>query len=243
MKQPAIVPPDRNTVDVLLVSGSRTYASAARLALDARGCRVTTAADGASALAMAERTRFHLLIVDERLPDIECARLLEQLGARAMDARIVMLLAETSATAVAAALRAGAHAVHPRPPTASGLTAIVGRERSGGAPLLDGDFVAELRATLASPGARGALLGRFEAESLSLWTAAHQALVAGRAQALAASLHRLRGATASIGALACERRLAALAIRVDAPLLDDAEWEACRALLEQSIAALRRALA
>jgi len=230
-------------VDVLLVSGNRTYASAARLALHAHGCRVMTAANGASALALTRTTTFSLLLVDERLPDIECARLLEQLGALRVDARIVMLLTDTTPTAVAAALRAGAHAVHSRPPAALGLTAIVRRELSEDSPLLDGALVAELRAAIANPGAREALLPRFEAEAQSLWSAAHEALVSGQVEVVAASLHRLRGATAGMGALACERRLATLAVRADEPLPDSAQWKACRALLEQSIAALYKVLA
>ena len=228
---------------MLLVSGNRTYASAARLALQAHGCRVMTAADGASALALAGRGNFELILVDERLPDIECAHLLEQLGAQQVDARLVMLLADTAPTAVAAALRAGAHAVHPRPSVASGLSAIVRRELSEDTPLLDDALVAELRAAIASPDARAALLARFEAEARSLWSAAHEALDAGQVDVLAASLHRLRGATAGMGALACEHRLAALAVRADEPLLDSAQWKACHALLVQSIAALRKVLA
>jgi len=231
------------TIDVLLVSGNRTYANAARLALGAQGCRVTTALDGASALAMMPGARFALLLVDERLPDIEGPQLLARLLAQAQDAHVIMLMTETSAAAVARALDAGARAVYPRPAAASGLAVIVRREASLDSPLLDAALIDELRVAIAGPDARGALLTRFAGETQALWSAAHEALVAGQTQVLATALHRLRGATAGIGALACERRLASLAIRVDGPLPDRAEWEACRALLEQSVEALRRVLA
>ncbi len=231
------------TTDVLLVSGNRTYASAARLALGAQGCRVTTATDGAAALALTRDACFALLLVDERLPDIDGPRLLTRLIAQAQDAPIVMLMTESSAAATAPALEAGARAVYPRPPGASGLAGIVRRELCLSPPLLDDALIDELRATIAGPDARGALLTRFEGETQALWSAAREALVSGQAQVLATALHRLRGATASIGALACERRLAGLAIREDEPLPDLAEWEACHALLEQSVEALRRVLA
>jgi len=234
---------DSRNTDVLLVSGNRTYASAARLALGALGYRVTTVADGASALAAARDARFALLLVDERLPEGEGPQLPGKLRAQLPDVHIVVLVAETSTAAISDALRAGAHAAYPKPPAGPGLAAIVRRELPEGTPLLDDALVAELRAAITNPDARDALLTRFETEVHSLWSAAHEALASGQVEVLAACLHRLRGATAGMGALAFERRLAALAIRADQPLPDGARWKACHALLEQSIAALHKVLA
>jgi len=230
------------TLDVLLVSANRTYANAARIALSAQGCRVTTAMSGASALAMASDARFALLLVEQRLPGSDALQLLTQLSAQAPDAHVVMLMKETSSASAARALAAGAHAAYPRPPTAAGLAGIVRRELLPSPRLLDDALVAELREAIAGPGARAALLAHFEGEARALWCAADEALGAGHAQAFASALHRLRGATASVGALACEARLAGLAIRSDGPLLDIEQWKACHMLLEQSIAALRNAL-
>jgi CheY-like chemotaxis protein len=230
------------TLDVLLVSGNRTYANAARIALSAQGCRVTTAMNGSSALAMTSNACFALLLVDERLPGRDGLQLLTQLSAQARGARIVMLMTETSSTYSARVITAGAHAAYPKPPTASGLAGIVRRELLPQPPLLDDALVEELRDAITMPGARAALLARFEKETQALWRAADEALGAGQLQAFAAALHRLRGATASVGALACEARLAGLAIHADGPLLDVEQWQACHALLEQSIAALRNVL-
>lgn len=230
------------TPDVLLVSANRTYANAARIALGAQGCRVVTALGGPSALAMTGDACFALLLVDERLPGLDGLQLLAQLAAQARDARIVMLMTETSSAHAARALAAGAHAAYRKPPSASGLAGIVRRELLPHPPLLDDAVVDELREAIAGPGARAALLARFEGEARALWSAADEALEAGHVQAFASALHRLRGATASVGAQACEARLAGLAIHPDGPPLDIEEWKACHTLIEQSIAALHNAL-
>lgn len=220
---------------LLFVTGNRTWRNMARLALRDLPC-VVAFADGTEVCELARDAKDSRVFVDERIPD--CRRLLETLDTEGRAPRVVLL---TSNGPGALAWHRTVRAAHDRPATAAELIEMVLGELpwTDGAALLDTALVAELRAALGPGAARLSLLDDFTREVASLWEQAEAALADGNQATLHATLHRLRGAVASMGARALDARLATLESGTSA--VEGMRWTECRALLDASVVALRAA--
>lgn len=225
---------------LLFVSGNRTWRNMARVALRGLPC-VVAFADGTAACERAHDAHNSRVFVDERVPD--CRRLLETLHAGGRAPRVVLLTSNGPLGPDALTRHPAVRAARDRPATAADLIELVlGELRwADGAALLDIALVAELRASLGPGAARACLLNDFTREGESLWRQAEAARADGDQATLRATLHRLRGAAASMGARALDARLATLEAGNTAA--ESMRWSECRALLDVSVVALRAALA
>jgi hypothetical protein len=228
---------------LLFVSGNRTWRNMARMVLRGLPC-VVAFADGTAARELVRDANNSRVFVDARIP--HCRRLLETLDAEARAPRVVLLTSngpDGSHGPAALARHPAVRAAYECPATAANLVELVLAEFPGtdGIALLDAALVAELRAALGPGVARVTLLDDFTREVESLWQQAEAARADGGRATLRATLHRLRGAVASMGACALDARLATLEPGTTAA--DSMHWADCRALLDVSVVALRTVLA
>ena len=83
----------KQTVGVLVVDDERTLRFTLRESLAEEGYRVDTAADGAEALDKMERGDFTLVLLDQKLPDLNGLEVLKRIKAKRPDAQVVMMTA------------------------------------------------------------------------------------------------------------------------------------------------------
>ena len=96
-------------------------------ALASEGYRVYTAADGAEATRIVERSKLALVLLDLRLPDVEGLDLVERIVDRRPDLPVVMITAYSTIETAVAAMRAGAADFLPKPFTPRELRETVAR--------------------------------------------------------------------------------------------------------------------
>ncbi|MEE3853323.1 response regulator [Gordonia sp. LSe1-13] len=147
-------------VRVLVVDDEPQLLRALRINLNARGFAVTTAANGAEALAAAARTNPQVVVLDLGLPDIDGLTVLEGLRGWT-NVPVIVLSARADAADKVAALDAGADDYVTKP---FGMEEFLARLRAAvrrgavvsdavGAPVVDaGDFVVDLSAKSATRG-------------------------------------------------------------------------------------------
>jgi two-component system response regulator RegA len=118
---------------ILLVDDDEVFRERLARALRTRGHDVVTAGDLTDALAKAEQTTFAFAVIDLRMPDGSGLALLEDLRARAPEARFVMLTGYGSIASAVEALRLGAHDYLSKPVDADEVIAalIGGGSRAG----------------------------------------------------------------------------------------------------------------
>lgn len=232
--------PQPHSPAILLVSAARTWLQVARAALRTLPCTVAFADAAAPAVRLACDADYARVLVDARLPGH--AAVLAGLEPARYASRAILLADAANTVSPGLSRLTPLRAVRPRPSTPSALRELVRAElESIDGLLIDPLLVAELRAVVAPAAARAALCAQFSREAVALWDSAEAARSAGRAAACRASLHRLRGAAASMGARALDAALSRLVGSSGAPG-DETDWSRCRTLLEATFDALRTAL-
>jgi CheY-like chemotaxis protein len=113
----------------LVVDDNRAFAeNLADILLD-RGAKVTTAASGAEALELAEKTRFHALLSDMRMPGMGGAELVHRIRRIDPGLPAIVATAYTSDSELSAARAEGLLAVLPKPVPISTLLALLSSAR------------------------------------------------------------------------------------------------------------------
>src|SRR5512139_1169930 len=83
----------RQAYGILVVDDERTLRFALKEGLAEDGYRVETAGDGAEALAALERGEFHLVLLDQKLPDVNGLEVLKQIKAKRPETQVVIMTA------------------------------------------------------------------------------------------------------------------------------------------------------
>ena len=78
---------------ILVVDDERTLRFALKEGLSEDGYRVDTAADGAEALSAVERGEYHLVLLDQKLPDANGIELLRQIKSKRPEIQVVIMTA------------------------------------------------------------------------------------------------------------------------------------------------------
>lgn len=110
---------------LLVVDDDEEITSTFKAILSSEGYDVSTARDGAEALALARAERFDLALLDLLLPGMDGWTVLQQLREVAPATRVVVLCADVDPAGEIEALRLGAVAVVLKPPDISRLLRFV----------------------------------------------------------------------------------------------------------------------
>jgi two-component system response regulator RegA len=119
---------------ILLVDDDDTFRERLGRALRERGFEVTTAGDGAAALAAAERAPPDFAVVDLRMPGTSGQEVIDALAPACPDTKIVMLTGYGSIASAVEALHRGAHHYLSKPIDADELVAALLRIEGEAAP-------------------------------------------------------------------------------------------------------------
>lgn len=209
---------------VLVVDDGKTERRLIALALRGVACQIDSVASAQAALLALAHSPYDLLLVDQHLPDSLGSALIG-LIVREWQAPppAVLLSADRSAPTRAAALRAGAQAVWPKPAPGGRLRALLRAHAPSCSATPATPLLAEVQAQAFVLGfekglERAEWIGRWERE-VAAHLAQLRALAALRgAPAQRASqheLHRLRGSAALVGAARLDLLAAALEARSD----------------------------
>jgi two-component system, NtrC family, response regulator AtoC len=99
----------KQSAGILVVDDERTLRFTLKEGLSEEGYRVETAADGAEALERLKHDEFHLVLLDQKLPDISGLDLLRDLRAKYPDLQIVMMTAYGQISQAVQATKAGCY--------------------------------------------------------------------------------------------------------------------------------------
>jgi DNA-binding NtrC family response regulator len=83
----------RQAYGILVVDDERTLRFALKEGLAEEGYRIETAGDGAEALAALDRGEFHLVLLDQKLPDTSGLEVLKQIKAKRPETQVVIMTA------------------------------------------------------------------------------------------------------------------------------------------------------
>ena len=113
--------------DILIVDDEKRYAGmlAKRLAL--RGLRCDVCYDGNSALAILQRNRFRMVLLDLRLPDLYGVEVLRRIKAMRSDTAVIILTGHGNAKDRQRCMDLGAHAFMNKPIDIDRLMDVMGQ--------------------------------------------------------------------------------------------------------------------
>src|SRR5690242_5361447 len=96
-----------------------------------RGFDLTTASSGSEAIAHLSRSRFDLVLLDLRLPDIGGHEIMDFMNERALDADVIVMSGEVGIDAAIGALKRGAYDYLSKPYSREELLATVANALKG----------------------------------------------------------------------------------------------------------------
>jgi DNA-binding NtrC family response regulator len=102
-------PPKAMPVRLLLVDDDESLLEMMQERFDLQGIKIATCARGKDALALIERERFDIVILDVNMPDINGLDLLHQIKASHPELEVIMLTAHASIESAIQAMKAGAY--------------------------------------------------------------------------------------------------------------------------------------
>ena len=111
----------------LIVDDDESFRQVLQRALERRGLRVATAANGEEAVAVATAVPLDLAVVDLRMPDIDGLTVLQNLLAIRSATRVLMLTGYGSIATAVKAIQLGAVNYLPKPANADDILAAVNR--------------------------------------------------------------------------------------------------------------------
>src|SRR5262245_6430055 len=92
-------------LDILLVEDEPSIRIPIAEALGERGHHVAEVADGAAAMALLDRTRFHLVVTDVRLPKVDGFTILRRVRRESPETDVLLMTAYATVTDAVAAIR------------------------------------------------------------------------------------------------------------------------------------------
>jgi DNA-binding NtrC family response regulator len=117
----------RAEIKILVIDDESTIRESCASILEAEGYKVTVCSSGLAALEMVKRPRFHIIIVDLYMTQVDGTTLLKAALAANPDALVVVMTGQPGVQWSIDALRAGAWEYLPKPFSATQLHLIVGR--------------------------------------------------------------------------------------------------------------------
>jgi CheY-like chemotaxis protein len=173
------------------------------------GARVTPAASGTEAQALAHGQAFDLLVLDCRMPGAGAVEILTRLrrdrGARSRCAPAIASSAEMDVSARQALIAAGFHAVLSKPCTLRDLRNVLALAGHRNLPLLDEDLALQASGT---PAVVQALRGLLRQELVAICAELDD--LSADTAALDARLHKLRSSCGFCGAASLSEHIASL---------------------------------
>jgi DNA-binding NtrC family response regulator len=112
-------------IRLLIVDDEADFLAALAERLRLRGLEVTTAPDGAGALALVGRRRFDVALVDLKLPDLDGDDLLPRLKDTDPDLEVVILTGHPTLESAVDCTKLGAYAYLPKPYDLDGLLTVL----------------------------------------------------------------------------------------------------------------------
>ena len=211
-----------STMRVLVADDDAVSRSLAILLLADLGIAADTVTNGREALSAVANTAYDAILLDARMPEmdgVETVREIRRIAPRPRGPSVIAMTASTARPDRDALLAAGADACLTKPLTATALRAALGVVQPSGAgraevsAALDMSILDRLRAKRGPGGSDvlDQLVGFFVDDTPVQLAAIRQAASRGDAGDLELAAHRLRGSSASIGAI----RMSSLAADVE----------------------------
>ncbi|MEP3329606.1 ATP-binding protein [Sedimentitalea sp.] len=202
-------------LNILVVEDNEINRVVACEMLQAAGHKVTEANDGKAGAALADRTRFDLILMDISMPVMDgraATRAIRNGGGKSAETPIVAITANAMAEEQAAFLEDGMDGVLTKPLSDSALAEITGRyavaESTENTPLSDADHRHQTRVTFGEE-AYEKLVGKFIAESKILIAELSENGTLSNAQ-IERRCHQVAGSAAIFGATAMQQNLRAI---------------------------------
>jgi DNA-binding NtrC family response regulator len=116
---------DKSKINILVVDDERGLCAGVEEALQREGYTVDAASDADSALKLAGRRLYNLVITDVKMPGLDGMELLRQVKARSRDTQFILMTAFATVESAVAAMKEGAYDYLPKPLDMKRLRALV----------------------------------------------------------------------------------------------------------------------
>jgi DNA-binding response OmpR family regulator len=137
--------PDMPSDRILLVDDEKEFTSVLAERLQSRGLRVDVADDGQSALALAAKTEYDVIILDLAMPVLDGIETLKRLRERKPDSQIILLTGQATIQKSIEAMKHGAVDLMEKPADIQGLLARIEQASQRKAVLMEKNIEVQLK--------------------------------------------------------------------------------------------------